>query len=51
MFYIHKFKVFVIMQGLILVAARCEVWVCGRLIAGIAGSNPIDGMDVLLTCL
>jgi hypothetical protein len=25
--------------------------VCGRLVAGIAGSNPAEGMDVCLLCL
>ena len=30
---------------------RSEVWVCGRYIAGTAGSNPIEGMDVRLLCL
>ena len=28
------------------VAARPEAWVCGRSLAGIAGSNPAEGMDV-----
>jgi hypothetical protein len=32
----------------ILVAARRKWWVCGRLLAGIAGSNPATGMDVCL---
>jgi hypothetical protein len=30
------------------VAARSKAWVCGRLVAGIAGSNPARGMDVCL---
>ena len=30
------------------VAARSEVWVCGRSLAGIVGSNPTGGMDVCL---
>jgi hypothetical protein len=30
------------------VAARSEAWVCGRLPAGIVGSNPAEGMDVCL---
>jgi hypothetical protein len=30
------------------VAVRSTAQVCGRLIAGIAGSNPAEGMDVLL---
>ena len=28
--------------------ARCKAYVCGRLLAGIAGSNPTGGMDVSL---
>jgi hypothetical protein len=27
---------------------RSKAWVCGRSLAGIAGSNPADGMDVCL---
>ena len=30
------------------VAAPFELWVCGHLLAGIAGSNPTRGMDVCL---
>jgi hypothetical protein len=30
----------------ITVAARSTAWVCGRSLAGIAGSNPARGMDV-----
>jgi hypothetical protein len=30
------------------VAARSKAWVCGRLVAGIAGSNPAEGVDVFL---
>jgi hypothetical protein len=26
------------------VAARSKVWVCGRMLAGIAGSNPVGGV-------
>jgi hypothetical protein len=29
-------------------AARSKVWVCGRSLAGTAGSNPAGGMDVCL---
>ena len=29
-------------------AARSKEWVCGRSLAGIAGSNPARGMDVCL---
>jgi hypothetical protein len=28
--------------------ARSKVWVCGRSLPGIAGSNPTGGMDVCL---
>ena len=28
------------------VAARSKAWICGRSLAGIAGSNPAGGMDV-----
>jgi hypothetical protein len=31
-----------------LTAARSKAWVCGRSLAGIAGSNPAEGMDVCL---
>jgi hypothetical protein len=30
------------------VATRSKAWVCGRLLAGIAGSNPSGGMDICL---
>jgi hypothetical protein len=30
------------------VAARSKVWVCGRSLAGIIGSNPVGGMDACL---
>jgi hypothetical protein len=33
------------------VAARSKAEVCGRLVAGIAGSNPAEVMDVSLMCL
>jgi hypothetical protein len=32
-------------------AARSEVQVCGRSVAGVAGSNPTRSMDVFLLCL
>jgi hypothetical protein len=32
-------------------AARSKAYVCGRLVAGIAGSNPARGMYVCLLCL
>jgi hypothetical protein len=30
------------------VVTRSEVWICGRSLAGIAGSNPAGSMDVCL---
>jgi hypothetical protein len=30
------------------VIAGSKAWVCGRLLAGIMGSNPTEGMDVFL---
>ena len=30
------------------VAARSKAWVCGRSLAGTAGSNPAEGLDVCL---
>jgi hypothetical protein len=30
------------------VATRFEAWFCGRLLAGIVGSNSAGGMDVFL---
>jgi hypothetical protein len=30
------------------VAAQSKAWLCGRSLAGIAGSNPAKGMDVCL---
>jgi hypothetical protein len=38
-------------EGPIPVAARSKAQVCGHLVAGIAGSNPAEGMDVCLLCL
>jgi hypothetical protein len=32
------------------VAVLSKEWVCSRLIAGIVGSNPAEGMDVCLLC-
>jgi hypothetical protein len=31
-------------------AARSKVWVCGRSLVGIAGSNPAGGKDVCCEC-
>jgi hypothetical protein len=33
------------------VAARFKAYICGHLVAGIAGSNPARSMDVCLLCL
>jgi hypothetical protein len=33
------------------VAAPAKAYVCGLLVAGIAGANPAEGMDVCLLCL
>jgi hypothetical protein len=33
------------------VAVRIKTQVCGRLVSGIAGSNPARGMEVYLLCL
>jgi hypothetical protein len=33
------------------VAERFKARVCGLSLAGIAGSNPADGMDVCVVCL
>jgi hypothetical protein len=33
------------------VAARSKAQVCGRLVAGVGGSNSARGMDVCLLCL
>ena len=32
------------------VASRCKAGACGRLLVGIAGSNPAGGMDVCVVC-
>ena len=36
----------IIEHRLIPVSARSKTWVCGRLLAGNAGSNHVGGMDV-----
>jgi hypothetical protein len=43
----HNFNPIIIMLPTP-VAARSEAWVCGRSLAGIAGSNCAGGMDVCL---
>ena len=37
-----------VMELSILVDAPSKAWVCGRSLAGIAGSNPAGGMEVCL---
>jgi len=32
------------------VAARSKTWVCGRLLAGTASWNPVEGMDICCDC-
>ena len=39
------------MERPIPVAAQCKAWVCGRSLAGIAGSNPVWFMEVSLLCV
>jgi hypothetical protein len=41
----------VVIQEPTSVAARSKAYVCGRLVAGVAGSNIAEGMDVCLLCL
>ena len=31
-------------------SARSKAWVCSRSLAGIAGSNPVEGVDVCCEC-
>ena len=38
-------------KKLVPVAARSTAWFCGRSVAGIAGSNHAQGMDILLLYL
>ena len=33
------------------VAERSKTRVCGRLLTGVAGSNPVGGMDVCVVCV
>jgi hypothetical protein len=32
------------------VSARSKMWVCGRSLVGIAGSDPAGGMDICCEC-
>ena len=45
---LQKYYIGICKYHLILVVARSKAWVCGRLLAGIAGSNPAGGKDVCL---
>jgi hypothetical protein len=40
---------FYTIRSLIPVAVRSKAWVCGRSLAGIAGSNPAEDIDVCLS--
>jgi len=44
------FKIILLVSPLlpVPVAAQFKTWVCGRLLAGIVGSNPAGGMDIFL---
>ena len=33
------------------VAAPSKVWICGRSLAGIVGSNPAGGIDICVLCV
>jgi hypothetical protein len=46
-----KFKVRYTLLRPVPVAVCSKALVCGCSVAGIAGSNPADGMDVRLLCL
>ena len=35
----------------LVLAERSKAWVCGRSLAGVAGSNPVGGMDVCVVCV
>ena len=44
------YHIIIIIISPIPVAARSNAWVCGRSLAGTAGSNPAEGMDVSCEC-
>ena len=44
----NKFHGMVVKLLPVSVAATSNAWVCGRLLAGIAGSNPSGSMDICL---
>ena len=41
-------KTYLDMENMIPVAARSKVWICGRSLAGVAGSNRAGGMNICL---
>jgi len=43
-----EFSTFFVLRYQISVAVHSKAWVCGRLHAGIMGSNPVGDMDVSL---
>jgi hypothetical protein len=46
----YRFLGICVHEDQILMAARSKVWVFGRSLAGIAGSNPAVSMDFCLLC-
>jgi hypothetical protein len=42
----NKFHGMIVKLLPVSVTATCNAWVCGRSLAGIAGSNPSGGMEV-----
>jgi hypothetical protein len=44
---VTRFQASISVSRPIRVAARSKAWVCGLSLAGISGSNPAGGMDVL----
>jgi len=47
-FTLSKFYCSLMFKTSIPVAAWCKLWVCGHSVAGIAGSNPTEDIDVCL---
>ena len=43
-----KFSTLIIVNVPITVPARSNTWVCGRSLAGMAGSNPAEAMNFFL---
>jgi len=44
----YLYNVNSVLVAVLILAVRSKAWVCGRWIAGIAGSIPAEGMDVCL---